>query len=151
MQAGPDTSYEEFKEIFLGHFWDQNRQSQIRWEVTNGKYDPKRQRSMVDYFINIGQCAKYLVPEIPTGELISMIANHFPPDIRSAIIIKRPCDIPEMMKLLKDLQPARYKTYVFQGENTGSKMSRDDNSSNYQSRKEGAEPSNVVNFPNRNN
>ena len=30
MHVSDDTSYEEFKDLFLGHYWDQSRQSEIR-------------------------------------------------------------------------------------------------------------------------
>jgi hypothetical protein len=59
---------------------------------------------MCDYFLKMGQLAKFLDPAISSKELISLVANHFPTETRSAIIISKPKSFKETMQLLKELQ-----------------------------------------------
>ena len=62
------------------------------------------QKGTVVYLMKIAQIAKFLEPPIEERELISLIAGHFPSEIRSVIIVARPNTLKETMKLLKDLQ-----------------------------------------------
>ena len=113
IQISPESDYETFKNLFISHYWDKSKQSAIRYEVLNGKFDAKKNKSMVEYFIRIGQQAKFLEPSIPMDEFIMAIANHFAPEIRSAIIISRPQTVSEMMNLLKELQPNATRQFSF--------------------------------------
>ena len=72
----------------------------------NGKYDPKRNGTMAEYFIVMGQQARFLDPAISMGEFIGLMANHYPLDVRSAIIVGKPQGPQETIKLLKELQPS---------------------------------------------
>jgi hypothetical protein len=53
--------------------------------------------------MKMAQIAKFLEPPIEERELISLIAGHFPSEIRSAIIDARPNTLEETMRLLEDL------------------------------------------------
>ena len=105
-------SYEEFRDLFLGHYWEQSRQSEIRYQIMNGKYDSKRNGTMAEYFIVMGQQARFLDPVVPIGEFIGLMANHYPLDVRSAIIVSKPQGPKETIKLLKELQPSTKSGFV---------------------------------------
>ena len=66
-------------------------------------YNTKRDCNMCDYFLEMGQLAKFVDPPISPQELISLVANHFPTEARSAIIISKPKTFKETMQLLKEL------------------------------------------------
>lgn len=113
LQITDDMPYSEVRNQFVAHFWDEVKQSECRWEVIHGRYDTKKFKCMADYFMKMGQKAKYLDPEIPTSEFLAHMANHFPSDIRSALIISKPRDAKEMLRLLKELQPSVYGNASF--------------------------------------
>ena len=50
MHVSDDTNDEEFKDLFLGHYWDQSRQGEIRYQMMNGKYDSRKHGAMAEYF-----------------------------------------------------------------------------------------------------
>lgn len=99
-----DTPYCEFKRKFLEHYWDKSRQGEIRAKLQNGKFNPGGHLKMADYFIQIGQLARLLDPPITPEELINLVANHFAPEIRSAIIVSKPRTCEQTVNLLKELQ-----------------------------------------------
>ena len=99
-----ESVYHDFKKRFLDHYWDKNKQDEIRLKLNNGKFNPKGYLKMADYFIQIGQLSKLLEPPIQPQELINIVANHYNPEIRSAIIISKPKSCEEMITLLKELQ-----------------------------------------------
>ena len=113
MQISKDFDYDTFKDLFISHYWDRSRQAEIRYEILNGKYEQRKHKSMVEYFIRLGQQAKFLEPPVPMEEFIIAIANHYPPEIRSAIVISRPHSVTEMMNLLKELQPNPSRQFAF--------------------------------------
>ena len=106
LQLTPHTTYREFKDMFIQHFWSNSRQNSVRLEIVNGKYDSRKHGSYVDYFIMMNEKAKHLQPEFQQSELFSSLARHFPSDIRAALVVTRPKDAKEMLQLLRDLQPA---------------------------------------------
>ena len=59
MHVSDDMSY-DFRNLFLGHYWDQSRQSEIKFQIMNGKYEPKKHGSMAEYFMVMGQQARFL-------------------------------------------------------------------------------------------
>ena len=79
----------------------------------NGKYEPKKHGSMAEYFMVMGQQARFLDPVIPMGELIPLMVNHCPVEVRSAIIVSKPQGSQETVKRLKELQPST--KFNFQG------------------------------------
>lgn len=93
----------QFKEAFLEHFWDLNRQNQIRVAIANGKFDPRDNINYAEYFLRIGQKARMLTPPILDQEFIKIIASHFPNDIKNALIVAKPVDFREAIELLKAL------------------------------------------------
>ena len=95
---------DDFKTIFKEHYWDIRKQSEIRNKVINGRYNPKIDNSMGEHMMKVAQIAKFLEPLKEERELISLIAGHFPSEIRSAIIVARLDNLKETMRLLKDLQ-----------------------------------------------
>ena len=103
-----DLTYDSFKSIFEDHFWGIQRQTGVRNEIVHGKYDAKKNRNIVDYAIQLHQKAQYLTPKFKTHELVSHIANHYSPDIRSSIIVCKPQNIKDLIQLLKELQPTSY-------------------------------------------
>ena len=99
-----EMTYNDFKTIFKEHSWDIRKQAEIRNKVINGYYNPKIDSSMGEHMMKMVQIAKFLEPPIEERELISLIAGHFPSEIRSAIIVAIPNTLKETMRLLKDLQ-----------------------------------------------
>ncbi len=96
--------YEEFKRAFMDQYWDIRKQNEVKNKIVNGMYNVKRDGNMCDYFLKMGQLAKFVDPPISPQELISLVANHFPTEARSAIIISKPKTFKETMQLLKELQ-----------------------------------------------
>ena len=127
-------TYDDFKTIFKEHYWDIRKQSEIRNKVINGHYNPKTDQSMGEHMMKVAQIAKFLEPPIEEKELISLIAGHFPSEIRSAIIVARLNNLKEAMKLLKDLQG-----YGEPNHNTGTDSNGDRNfrRQTYQNRNDG--------------
>ena len=109
MHVNDQMSYEEFKDLFLRHYWDQCRQSEIRFQIMNGKYDPRKHGPISEYFILIGRQARFLDPEILMGEFIFLMANQYTSDVRSALIESKPQGHQEVIRLLKELQPTTSK------------------------------------------
>jgi len=101
---GSNVTYEEFRRLFLEQYWDARKQAEIRNRIMNGSYNPRKDGNTSEYFMKMAQLAKFLDPPIGPLELISIVAGHFPSDLRSAIIVSRPSLLKETMKLLKDLQ-----------------------------------------------
>ena len=99
-----ETIYSEFRRKFLEHYWDRHRQEEIKLKLTSGKFKPNGHLKMADYFIQVGQQARLLDPPIAPEELVNIVANHFAPEIRSAIIVSRPRTCEQMVNLLKELQ-----------------------------------------------
>ena len=106
LNISPQTSYTEFKTMFIQNYWTISRQNNIRVEIVNGRYDPKKHRSYSEYFIMMSQKARDLQPVILQEELFSCLAKHFPSDIRAAIVVTRPQNAQEMLQLLRELQPS---------------------------------------------
>ena len=104
MLGTQEAQYNEFRKKFLGHYWDRNEQTEIRSKLNHGKFNPNGHLKMADYFIQNGQLARLLDPPITPEELINLIADHYAPEIRSAIIVSRPRTYEEMVSLLKELQ-----------------------------------------------
>ena len=96
--------YEEFKRAFMDQYWDIRKQNEVKNKIVNGMYNAKRDGNMCDYFLKMGQLAKFVDPPISPQEIISLVANHFPTEARSAIIISKPNTFKETMQPLKDLQ-----------------------------------------------
>lgn len=78
---GELNDYVLFKKHFVKHYWGIRQQNQIRIEITQGKYNPKGNMSMIDYFMGIISKAKNLEPAMSDQELISLIIPHFPDHI----------------------------------------------------------------------
>lgn len=106
-----DMSYEEFKAQFVQHYWNSSRQASWRWSIINGRYDQRRDGTMVDFYIKLSQRAKHLCPPFSSAELFTHIANQYPNDVRMALLVTRPKSSKEMLELLRELQPTQYTKF----------------------------------------
>ena len=106
-----DMTYADFKSHFEQHYWNAPRQAQLRWSIVHGRYDSRRDGSMVDFYIKISQRARHLSPPFSQSELFTHIANQFPSDVRMALLVTKPKDSKEMLEVLRELQPAQYSKY----------------------------------------
>ena len=119
---------------------------------------------MSENLMKIAQIDKFLEPPIEERELISLIAGHFPSEIRSAIIVARPNTLKETMKLLKDLQghnETNYNREINPNEEVNSRIRAQQrgndrlyNNNRYQNRPQfipNNHTNNAQNYQNRNN
>ena len=88
----------------MDQYWDICKQNEVKNKIVNGMYNTKRDCNMCDYFLEMGQLAKFVDPPISPQELISLMANYFPTEARSAIILSKPKTFKQTMQLLEELQ-----------------------------------------------
>ncbi|XP_044746999.1 uncharacterized protein LOC123308426 isoform X2 [Coccinella septempunctata] len=76
-------SYVQFKNEFLGHFWDRKKQLKVKEKLENSEYISG---SFTDHFNYWVGAAKFLQPPYSPAELIDLIAPHFPPNVASSLL-----------------------------------------------------------------
>ena len=59
---------------------------------------------MAEYLIELAQLSKLLSPSLDNKQFLDLAIQHFPPDVRSALIVARPSSFVEAVVLLKQLQ-----------------------------------------------
>ena len=76
---------------------------------------------MVNYFMKLGQMAKFI--DLPTSphELIALAANHFPGKVRGAMIMAKSNSFKDMLQLTEGLARKYDEQYP---ENTGDNLPR---------------------------
>ena len=99
-----DTSYDHFRCNFLEFYWDHSKQALLRERINHGKFQPKSKRDMVDYLIELAQLSRLLNPPLKDDEFFNLAIQHFPQEVRSALIVAKPADFGEAVSLLKKLQ-----------------------------------------------
>lgn len=83
-------SYDELKAQFLQRFWGQEIQGRVRRQLYSGKYDPRKNKSLIEYILELSRKAKSLDTPLSNREFISCMSGHFDaetaPMIRPGII-----------------------------------------------------------------
>ena len=149
---GELNDYVLFKKHFGKHYWGIRQQNQIRIEITQGKYNPKGNMSMIDYFMGIISKAKNLEPAMSDQELISLIIPHFPDHIRNNLYIAKPLDFGEMIDLLTQFESSRNYNNTptnYFGNSADKSLSQDCRSENHNFRGQWARPSSPKSPDNR--
>lgn len=100
----PDISYADFRLKFLGFYWDNQKQSSVRSKLSFGKFDSRGKLDMSDYFIEMAQLANLLNPPMEPKDFIDLVIQHYPQEIRNALIVAKPEGFGEAVALLKQLQ-----------------------------------------------
>ena len=59
---------------------------------------------MADYLIELGQLSRFLNPPLNDDEFLNLAIQHFPQEVRSALIVAKPAEFGEAINLLKKLQ-----------------------------------------------
>lgn len=77
--------FSSFKQNFLQHFWSDIKQAQVRNRIEAGKYK-SNDGDYVAYFLKLVADARFLQPPYPEILLVSAIARHFVPNVRSCLI-----------------------------------------------------------------
>ena len=99
-----DISYDHFRCRFLEFYWDHSKQALLRERINHGKFEPKSKRDMADYLIELAQLSRLLNPPLKDDEFLNLAIQHFPQEVRSALIVAKPTDFGETVSLLKKLQ-----------------------------------------------
>ena len=99
-----DISYDLFRQMFLEFYWDHSKQALLRKRINHGKFEQKSKHDMADYLIELAQLSRLLNPPLKDDEFLSLAIQHFPQEVRSALIVAKPTDFGEAVSLLKKLQ-----------------------------------------------
>ena len=59
---------------------------------------------MAEYLIELAQLARLLNPPLENSKFLDMAIQHYPQDVRSALIVAKPANFGEAITLLKQLQ-----------------------------------------------
>ena len=109
LSMGNSNDFGTFINLFLNRYWGANRQGSIRLELSNGKFNPRIDKSMVNYFMKVARKSKMLDPPINEKDLINMVTTHFPETIQNYIIIAKPSSVAAMIDLLLALESNKTK------------------------------------------
>ena len=99
-----DISYDHFRCSFFEFYWDHSKQALLRERINHGKFEPKSKRDMADYLIELAQLSRLLNPPLNDDKFLNLSIQHFPQDVRSALIVAKPADFSEAASLLRKLQ-----------------------------------------------
>lgn len=95
------TTYLDFKEAFIQHFWGPTTQFQYKINLFNGKFDLNRDRKREDYVTNKFAIVQYLEPKMSEGEIVKLLGNHFEGEIARGVVIQKIETYAELINLVK--------------------------------------------------
>ena len=104
LTVGTDVSYEVFKKRFLLFFWSSSMQNDVKSKLNFGRYKPGGNLNLVEYCIELGGLNKLLDPPLDTRAFIDAVIQHYPDEVRNALIVAKLQDFDELLDLLKQLQ-----------------------------------------------
>jgi hypothetical protein len=96
--------YDEFKQVFLNTFWSTARQSLVRCNLYQGKYNRSANLSLSGYFLKYATMASYLDPRPSDVEIVEAIRYHYPIGIQRAMLSGQLKTIGETLDLLKRVE-----------------------------------------------
>ena len=76
----------------------------MKAKMHNGRYESKGKTGMADYHIELAQLARLLTPPLEDQQFVDLAIQHFPHDVRSAMIVAKPSNFGEAVTLLNQLQ-----------------------------------------------
>jgi hypothetical protein len=97
------TSFEDFKEKFIEHFWGENAQAGLMKHIYSAYYTGGKQGAPSTYFKRMLRHGTYLTNKIPEEMLVRQILNHFTNDIKIHLINLED-DAKKITKLLERLE-----------------------------------------------
>ncbi|VEN53305.1 unnamed protein product [Callosobruchus maculatus] len=93
-------SYDDFKRAFRERYWNAEHERALYYDIKYGEYTGG---SRGDYLLKIAGSASYLSNSIDEGDLVTMIVDHFPTEIKRGVIlngIKRLDDLAKYLRVL---------------------------------------------------
>jgi hypothetical protein len=93
--------YEAFKKAFLNTWWSTSRQSLVRCNIYQAKYDGRSNLSLSTHFFKYVTMASYLDPKPSDPDLIEAIKSHFPMAVQRAMLTNQLRTVEETLDLLK--------------------------------------------------
>lgn len=76
--------FEEFKRLFLARFWGAEKEREAYQRLQFGNY---QSGSRADYFMNMLRESRYISNKIKETDVVKLLINHFPSDIKRGIVI----------------------------------------------------------------
>lgn len=81
IHQGRFMTFEQFKKSFLKAFWSDNKQRDIRHQISTGRYDPSK-GTMLAHFAHYVEMANMLSPAMPETTIVAEIMRHYPDAIQ---------------------------------------------------------------------
>lgn len=72
-----------FKSMFLSRYWDADKERAAYQKLQFGRYE---RGSKAEYFLQAVREAKYLSEKLAEQDIVKLIVNHFPPEVRRGIL-----------------------------------------------------------------
>jgi hypothetical protein len=94
-------NYQEFRQAFLSTFWLSNRQSLVRCNLYQGKYNRNAGLSLSGHFLKYATMASYLDPKPTDGEIVQAIISHYSITIQRVMLSSQIKTIGKTLDLLK--------------------------------------------------
>jgi hypothetical protein len=96
--------YEAFKKAFLNTWWSTSRQSLVRCNIYQAKYDRRSNLSLSAHFLKYATMASYLDPKPSDPDMIEAIKSHFPIAVQRAMLTNQLRTVEETLDLLKRIE-----------------------------------------------
>jgi hypothetical protein len=96
--------YDEFRQAFLNTFWSSTRQSLVRCNLYQGKYNRNAGLTLSGHFLKFATMASYLDPRPSDVEIIEAIRFHYPMGIQKSMLSSQLRGIGEALDLLKRIE-----------------------------------------------
>ena len=95
---------ETFLDRFLGRYWNEQAQHELRRKLEFGSHTRDRTGSRTEYAIRIYAEAKELGPTMSHGEIIQKLARHYNEEIKYTIVERGITRIDELIELLENFE-----------------------------------------------
>ncbi|CAH1379214.1 unnamed protein product, partial [Tenebrio molitor] len=92
-------TYEDFKRDFLKTYWSAQRQRDIRFQISTGRYDETK-GTMLSHFAYFVDMAKMLTTPLSEEVLLDELIRHFPDNVQSLWILQKISNIAEAAEFL---------------------------------------------------
>jgi hypothetical protein len=96
--------YDEFRRAFLNTFWSSARQSLVRCNLYQGKYNRNAGLTLSGHFLKFATMASYLDPRPSDVEIVEAIRFHYPMGIQRSMLSSQLRGIWEALDLLKRIE-----------------------------------------------
>lgn len=97
-------TYEEFRQKFLGQYWNIQIQRRVRDQLEYGKYSPLMRMSPGNYVLKIMAQVKHLTPSLDESDLVYKLSRHFTEKARVATVTRGVKTIEEFIMVIDECQ-----------------------------------------------